>query len=85
MLWKESHKSESFKSSTFLQENYERNIGKEFNRVMSPRGVKPDKKENIIKVLCPHMKERSRPFWHNLEVNDASVDLIDKRDECEDC
>ena len=52
---------------------------------MSPRGVKLDKKEKIMKVLCPHMKERSRSFWHNLEVNDASVDLIDERDECEDC
>ena len=44
MFWKESHKSESFKSSKFLQKKYERNIGKDFNRVMSPRGVKPDKK-----------------------------------------
>ena len=45
---------------------------------MSPRGVKSDKKDNIIKVLCPHMKERSRTFGHNLEVIDASVDLIDE-------
>ena len=59
MFWKESHKSESFKSSKFLQKKYERDIGKDFNRVMSPRGVKPDQQENI-KVLCPHMKERRR-------------------------
>ena len=59
MFWNESHRSESFKSPTFLQKKYERNIGKDFNRVMSPLGVKPDKKENIITVLCPHMKERS--------------------------
>ena len=84
MFWKESHKSESFKSSNFLQKKYERNIGKDFNRVMPPRGVKSDKKENMMKVLCPLMKERSRSFWHNLEVNDASVDLIDERDKCED-
>ena len=78
MFWKESHKLESFKSSKFLQKKYERNIGKDFNRVMPPRGVKPDKKENIIEVLCPHMKERKGSFWRNLEVNDASVDLIDE-------
>ena len=84
MFWKESHKSESFKSPNFLQKKYERNIGKDFNRVMPPRGVKSDKKENMMKVLCPLMKERSRSFWHNLEVNDASVDLIDERDKCED-
>ena len=59
MFWKESHKSESFKSSKFLQKKYERDIGKDFNRVMSPRGVKPDQQENI-KVLCLHMKERRR-------------------------
>ena len=85
MFWKESHESESFRSSKFLQKKYERNIGKDFNRVMSSQGVKPDKKENIMKVLCPHMKERSRSFWHNLKVNNASVNLIDERDECEDC
>ena len=85
MFWKESHKSESFRSSKFLQKKYARNVGKDFNCDMSPRGVKPDKKENIIKVLCPHMKERSRSFWYNLEVNDASVDIIDEREECEDC
>ena len=54
---------------------------KDFKRIMSARGVKPDQKENIIKVLCPHMKERSRSFWHNLEVNNASFDLIHKQDE----
>ena len=84
MFWKESHKSENFKSSKFLERKYERNIGKDFNEVMSPRGVKPDKKENIIKVLCPHMKKRGRSFWHNLKVNDGFVDLIDERNESED-
>ena len=85
MFWKVSHKLESSKSSKVLQKKYERNIGKDFNRVVSPRGVKTGKKENIIKVLCPHMKERSSSFWNNLEVNDGPVDLIDGRDECEDC
>ena len=84
MFWEESHKPQSFKSSKFLWKKYERYIWKDFNRVMSPRGEKPHNRENIIKVLCPHMKERSISFWHNLEVNDASVDLIDERDECED-
>ena len=83
MFWKESHKSESFKLPKVLQKKCERNLGKDFNRVMSSRGVRSDKKENIIKVLRPHVKERSRSFWHNLEVNDA--DLTDERDESEDC
>ena len=85
IFWKKSHKSESFTSFKLLQKKYERNIGKDFNRVLSPRGVKPDKKENITKGLYPHMKERIRSFWHNVEGNDASVDLIDEREEYEDC
>ena len=44
MFWKESEKSESFKSSKFFQKKYERNIAKAFNRVMSTHRVKPDKK-----------------------------------------
>ena len=35
MFWKESHKSESFKSSKFLQKKCERNIGKKINRVLT--------------------------------------------------
>ena len=85
IFWKKSHKSESFTSFKLLQKKYERNIGKDFNRVLSPRGVKPDKKENITKGLYPHMKERIRSFWHNVDGNDASVDLIDEREEYEDC
>ena len=34
--------------------------GKDFNRVMSPRGFKPDKKENIIKVLCLHIERKKQ-------------------------
>ena len=52
---------------------------------MPSGSVKPDKEENIVKVLCLLMKERSRSFWHNLKVKDASVDLIDEQDECKDC
>ena len=43
MFWKKSRKSESFKLCKFFQNKYERNIGKDFNGVMSPRGVKPRK------------------------------------------
>ena len=30
------------------------------------------------------MKERSRYFWHQYDVSEASVDLINDRDEAED-
>ena len=84
IYWKNDHRDNNFKSSRFLQKKYEKSIEKEFSRNTENRGVKPSKKENIIKVLCPHMKERSRPFWNALHVNDASVDLISERDDCDE-
>ena len=84
IYWKNDHRDNNFKSSRFLQKKYEKSIEKEFSRNTENRGVKPSKNENIIKVLCPHMKERSRPFWNALHVNDASVDLISERDDCDE-
>ena len=62
IYWKNDHHDNSFKSSKFLQKKYEKSINNEFNRNTENRGVKPSKKENIIKVLCPHMKARSHPL-----------------------
>ena len=62
IYWKNNHRDNNFKSSRFLQKKYEKSIEKEFSRNTENRGVKPSKKENIIKVLCPHMKERSPHF-----------------------
>ena len=56
MFWKESPKSENFKSSKFFQNKYERNIGKGFNRVMSPRGVKPRKYHKS--VMSSHERKK---------------------------
>jgi len=81
MFWKTSYAEKEFKSSRFLQTKHEKNIGKDFERNKQNRGVKPEKKDNIIEALCPHMKERSRQFWHQLAINEASVDLITERDE----
>ena len=81
IYWKNNHRDNNFKSSRFLQKKYEKSIEKEFSRNIENRGVKSSKKENIIKVLCPHMKERSSPFWNALHVNYASVDLISERDD----
>ena len=84
IYWKNNHHDNNFKSSRFLQKKYEKSIEKEFSRNTENRGVKQSKKENLIKVLCPHMKERIRPFWNALHVNDASVNLISKRDDCDE-
>ena len=84
IYWKNDHRDNNFKSSRFLQKKYERSIEKEFSRNTENSGVKPSKKENIIQVLCPHMKGRSRSFWNALHVNDASVDLISEWDDCDE-
>ena len=83
IYWKNDHRDNNFESSRFLQKKYEKSIEKKLSRNTENRGVKPSKKENI-KVLCPHMKERSHPFWNALHVNDASVDLIPERDDCDE-
>ena len=59
MFWKESHKSESFKLPKFLQQICQSNLGKDFNRVMSSRGVKSDKKENILKCYVLTWKKEA--------------------------
>ena len=81
MFWKCSYLDTDFKCARFLQRTYEKKIGaNEFTQCKQNRGVKPNKKENIVDVLCPHMKERSRNFWKNLDVNESSPDLTTERD-----
>ena len=62
MFWKTSYAEENFKSSRFLQRKDEKNNGKDFGRNKENRGVKPAKKNKIIEILCPRMKERNQHF-----------------------
>ena len=62
IYWKNDHRDNNFKPSRVLKKKYEKSIEKESSRNTENRGIKPSKKENIIKLLCPHMKEISRPF-----------------------
>ncbi len=85
MFWKVNHSDKKFNSSLFLQKKYVTDIGRNnFVQCVENRGVKSSKKENIIEVLCPHMKERSKSFWQNLFVNESSVDLVTERDPSEE-
>ena len=81
MFWKCSYLDTDFKCAQFLQRTYEKKIcANEFTQCKQNRGVKPNKKENIVHVLCPQVKERSRNFWKNLDVNESSPDLATERD-----
>lgn len=42
-----------------------------------PRGIPKDKKDNIIKTLCPMMPVNRLKFWNDIAINDQSADLID--------
>ena len=45
--------------------------------------LKKTLRKSRCKVLYSNMKERNRQLWHQLYINDASVDLINERDEAE--
>ena len=79
----ENHNEKEFKEAEFLQRKYQKNFGL-FNHKNEPRGVATPKRNDIIKNLCPHMKEDRRVFWRNMFVNDQSVDLVEERDPNED-
>lgn len=45
------------------------------------RGVPKEKKDDIIKKLCPLMPENRRKFWLELEVDEHALDLVDNIDD----
>ena len=42
----------------------------------SPRGIIAQKKDGIVKNLCPLMPRSRALFWEQLPTNDGAVDLI---------
>ena len=83
MFWKTSHNQTDLQSALFLQKKYAKDIGNDFQCNDRTRGVYSEKKENIVKLLCPHMKIQRQTFWYELVINDTSVDLITERDPSE--
>lgn len=45
-----------------------------------PRGISKDKKENILKHLCPLMPRERQGFWLNLQTNENANDLNESFD-----
>ena len=80
MFWKTSHTQEEFYSSQYLQRKLIKSLRNDFQRIQNPRGVNTCKKEDIVTMLCPHLKESQQLFWQNLPVNDEAVDLIANSD-----
>ena len=86
MFGKTSYAGENFNSSTFLQRKIyiakryilKKNIAESYDRNKENRGMKPANKYRIIEVLCPDMKNRTQHFWHQLNVDEAFVDLVNR-------
>ncbi|CAG5019251.1 unnamed protein product [Parnassius apollo] len=45
------------------------------------RGIKQERKDEILQKLSPLMPENRRAFWNNLPVNDDAVNLITEYDD----
>ena len=86
MFGKTSYAGENFNSSRFLQRKIyiakryilKKNIAESYDRNKENRGMKPANKYRIIEVLCPHMKNRTQHFWHQLNVDEVFVDLVNR-------
>ena len=72
MFWKTSHTQKEFYSSQFLQRKLIKSLGNDFQRTEKPGGVSICKKEYIVTMLCPHLKETRQLFLKNLSVNDEA-------------
>ena len=80
IFWKKSHNDTEFHSSKFLQKKALKSLCQSFLRKYKPRGITTAKKENIIKVIFPHLNENRKQFWLDLPQNDFSKDLSVERD-----
>ena len=75
MYWKENMNERDFRSSEFLMKKIADNlprVGANF-QLMYPngsRGIPKPHCDDIIKKLCPLMKENRREFWYSLKTND---------------
>ena len=47
-----------------------------------PRGLNKEKKDKIIKNLCPLMPSKHQVFWKELPAENNSIDLL-KNDDCD--
>ena len=74
MYWKENMDVTDFKSGYFLSTKFVQAMMKRnpFLQRTSPKGFALEKKNELIKKLCPLMKENRRSFWESLPVSNDS-------------
>ncbi|KAK2704052.1 hypothetical protein QYM36_017628 [Artemia franciscana] len=78
LLYYRTDFDEDMESCDFLQPKFDIKRLPEVNRV--PRGILKEKKDAIVKKLCPMMPKNRQTFWKSLPVSE-SMDLIDDEDD----
>ena len=79
IFWKTSYDQIDYDGALSLQKKIVKTLGTDFSQVTAPRRVKPDKKQNILNVLCPFMSVQCRKLWEDLVENENSADLVKER------
>ncbi|KAK2702927.1 hypothetical protein QYM36_018494 [Artemia franciscana] len=78
LLYYRTDFDKDMESCDFLQPKFDSKRLPEVNRV--PRGILKEKKDAIVKKLCPMMPRNRQTFWKSLPVS-KSMDLIDDEDD----
>ena len=78
LLYYRTDFDKDMESCDFLQPKFDIKRLPEVNRV--PRGILKEKKDAIVKKLCPMMLKNRQTFWESLPVSE-SMDLIDDEDD----
>ena len=75
LFYKKAHGSDSpFLTAEFLKKKSDLSVLPEDRS--SPRGITAQKKDGIVKNVCPLMPRSRALFWEQLPTNDGAVDLI---------
>jgi hypothetical protein len=79
LSWKSSLGESNWKSGEFLKKKISDKIKNTKPKYKSvDRGIPLEKKNGILKELCPLMTGSSRVFWETLSTCESSADLIDE-------
>jgi len=84
MFYKTSLSDVNFIEVDFLHPKIDTSKDNFPNERPYPRGLNPKKKEEIVRVLVPHMTSRKAKFWQNLPTSTQSPDLCVNRDSSEE-
>ena len=83
LFYKLNHDDDHFSEVDFLPASLKNAESLFPSAITKARGINGKKKQQIVKLLVPHMPARKAAFWLNMESNDNLIDLASKRDQDE--